>query len=132
MWLGSLHESETVEKLRSKATEKRWIGEGASVEDTVKVKGQMTLEALLNCFAAEADPRLPPYHHRTDELGRGGRGLRRGIPGMKAWVDELKSRGFAACKTHVDSRGLKTNAPMEQVIDTANAVTRARDMTSAS
>ena len=132
MWLGSLHESETVEKLRSKATEKRWIGEGASVEDTVKVKGQMTLEALLNSFAAEADPRLPPYHHRTDELGRGGRGLRRGIPGMKAWVDELKSRGFAACKTHVDSRGLKTNAPMEQVIDAANAVTRARDMTSAS
>ena len=44
----------------------------------------------------------------------------------------MKSRGFAACKTHVDSRGLKTNAPMEQVIDTANAVTRARDMTSAS
>ena len=131
MWLGPLHERSTVEKLRSKAAEKGWIGrEGASVEDGTKVKGQMSLEALLGSFAAESDPRLPPFHHRTDELGRSGRGLKRGIPAMKAWVEELKSRGFAACKTHVDSRGLKTNAPMEQIVDAANAVTHARDTAS--
>lgn len=131
MWLGPLHERSTVEKLRSKAAEKGWIGrEGASVEDGTKVKGQMSLEALLGSFAAESDPRLPPFHHRTDELGRSGRGLKRGIPAMKAWVEELKSRGFAACKTHVDSRGLKTNAPMEQIVDAANAVTHARDAAS--
>ena len=105
-------------------------GGRASAEDGAKVKGQMSLEALLGSFAAESDPRLPPFHHRTDELGRSGRGLKRGIPAMKAWVEELKSRGFAACKTHVDSRGLKTNAPMEQIVDAANAVTRARDAAS--
>ena len=51
----------TVES-RSKAAEKGWIGRaGASAEDGAKVS-QMSLEALLGSFAAESDPRLPPFH----------------------------------------------------------------------
>ena len=128
MWLGPLHERATVERLRVKALEKGWIGDG-SAGVVSKVKGQMTLEALLDVFATEADTRLPPFHHRTDELARSGRGLTRGIPPARAWIEELQHRGYAACRTHVDARGLKTDAPMDQVIDAANAVTRARDVT---
>ena len=89
-------------------------------------KGQKTTAKLLEMFDEESDPKLPPFYHRTDELARAGRGMIGGIPPMGAWIAELRRRGYAACKSHVDARGLKTNATVAEANSAANAVTAAR------
>ena len=68
---------------------------------------------------------MPPFYRRTDELARGGRGLENGIPPLDEWVAELQRRGFAACRSHVDARGLKSDAPMDDVLAAGNAVANA-------
>ena len=45
---------------------------------------------------------------------------------MNAWIAELRRRGYAACRSHVDARGLKTNATVAEANSAANAVTAAR------
>jgi len=87
-----------------------------------RVKGQLTLGDLLATFEAESDPRLPPFYLRTDEVARAGRGLLHGLPPRDAWLRRLRARGFAATRSHVNARGLKTDAPMADVVDAANAV----------
>ena len=53
-------------------------------------------------------------------------GMVGGIPPMHAWIAELRRRGYAACRSHVDARGLKTNATVAEANSAANAVTAAR------
>jgi len=132
MWTGPLHDAAAVQRLAREAEEVDWSGanssEDASCEndDASPMKGQKaSARELLAAFAAEADPALPPFYRRTDELARGGRGLEHGIPPLDEWVAELQRRGFAACRSHVDARGLKSDAPMDDVLAAGNAVANA-------
>ena len=50
---------------------------------------------------------------------------------LDAWIDELKNRGFAACRSHVDTRGIKTNATRNDAVEAANAVNDGRAGTTA-
>jgi tRNA (guanine26-N2/guanine27-N2)-dimethyltransferase len=135
MWTGPMHDAAAVQELAREAEEVAWSGAGekdddASAEDddsdASPMKGQKaSARELLAAFAAEADPALPPFYRRTDELARAGRGLEHGIPPLDEWVAELQRRGFAACRSHVDARGLKSDAPMDDVLAAGNAVANA-------
>ena len=133
MWLGPLHERETIRRLREREAAVGWDDDDETQGDASSAsareetpKGQKTTAKLLEVFEEESDPNLPPFYHRTDELGRAGRGMTGGIPPMDAWIAELRRRGFAACKSHVDARGLKTNATVAEANSAANAVTAAK------
>lgn len=129
MWLGPLHERETIRRLRAREAAVGWDDDedaSASGRREETPKGQKTTAKLLEMFESESDPKLPPFYHRTDELARAGRGMVGGIPPMNAWIAELRRRGYAACRSHVDARGLKTNATVAEANSAANAVTAAR------
>ena len=135
LWTGPLHDAAAVARLAREAEAVDWCGEtdehaslvsSESDDDASSVKGQKaSARELLAAFAAEADPALPPFYRRTDELARAGRGLKHGIPPLDAWIAELQRQGFAACRSHVDARGLKSNAPLDDVVAAANAVAAA-------
>jgi tRNA (guanine26-N2/guanine27-N2)-dimethyltransferase len=65
-------------------------------------------------MAGEAEPLLSPWYIHLDEVGRQGRLA--GPPGRDALAGELRRRGFAACATHIEPRGVKTNASMAECI----------------
>ena len=142
LWTGPLHDAAAVQRLAREADEVDWCGERDAsslvreyddderrIKETPSAsspKGQKaSARELLAAFAAEADPALPPFYRRTDELARAGRGLKYGIPPLDAWIAELQRQGFAACRSHVDARGLKSNAPLDDVVAAANAVAAA-------
>ena len=133
LWTGPLHDAAAVAALAREAEEVDFCGgddeDGVCEErDASSAKGQKaSAKALLAAFAAEADPALPPFYRRTDELARAGRGLKHGIPPLDAWIAELQTRGFAACRSHLDARGLKSDAPLEDVVAAANAVAAAKN-----
>ena len=142
LWTGPLHDAAAVQRLAREADEVDWCGEKDAsslvredddderrkkeTPSASSPKGQKaSARELLAAFAAEADPALPPFYRRTDELARAGRGLKYGIPPLDAWIAELQRQGFAACRSHVDARGLKSNAPLDDVVAAANAVAAA-------
>jgi tRNA (guanine26-N2/guanine27-N2)-dimethyltransferase len=140
LWTGPLHDAAAVAALAREAEEVdfcggddegRFSGEDGGVPEEHELsstKGQKaSAKELLAAFAAEADPALPPFYRRTDELARAGRGLKHGIPPLDAWIAELQTRGFAACRSHLDARGLKSNAPLDDVVAAANAVAAAKN-----
>jgi tRNA (guanine26-N2/guanine27-N2)-dimethyltransferase len=140
LWTGPLHDAAAVAALAREAEEVdfcggddegRFSGEDGGVPEEHELsstKGQKaSAKELLAAFAAEADPALPPFYRRTDELARAGRGLKHGIPPLDAWIAELQQRGFAACRSHLDARGLKSNAPLDDVVAAANAVAAAKN-----
>ncbi|CAL55953.1 tRNA (guanine(26)-N(2))-dimethyltransferase [Ostreococcus tauri] len=114
MWIGSLHERETVIAMRSEAEDLGWL------EDKSAARGQLSLHDLLHVFEEESDIQLSKVSHyfRTDELGRKGRARR--VPPRDALLDALRARGFAATRSSFDARGVKTNASIDDVIECAN------------
>jgi tRNA (guanine26-N2/guanine27-N2)-dimethyltransferase len=91
------------------------------------MKGQLSLRDLLDAFAGEADAVLArtPHYLRTDELARKGRARR--VPPRDVLIAALRADGFAATRSHIDPRGLKTNAAMAEVIACANRACEAID-----
>lgn len=133
MWLGPLHDLAHVRGLLAVAETKAWVHDEAKEKPA---KGQRNLREVLAALEEESDPNLPPWFYRTDELARkddeaaddegGFVQLEGPIPALDAWIDELKNRGFAACRSHVDTRGIKTNATRNDAVEAANAVNDGR------
>ncbi len=66
---------------------------------------------LLDALQHEAD--LPPFFVTTDELARR---LRASPPRLGRFLDALRALGFRAERTHFHPRGVKTDAPHEDVL----------------
>ena len=126
LWIGSLHDRATVDAMRDEADALGWLSDDDE-EESRRVKGQLSLGDLLDAFRAEADPALArsPHYFRTDELGRKGRAKR--VPPRDVLITALRAEGFAAARSHLDTRGLKTNASVSQVVECANRVCDALD-----
>ena len=126
LWIGSLHDRETVDAMRDEADALGWLSDDEE-DASRRVKGQLSLGDLLDAFRAEADPALArsPHYFRTDELGRKGRAKR--VPPRDVLITALRAEGFAAARSHLDPRGLKTNASVSQVVECANRVCDALD-----
>ena len=67
---------------------------------------------LLGILLDEADERLPPGFLSLDGIGR----HLASIPGRAALVSELRARGFAACRCHLDAKAIRTDARMREIL----------------
>ena len=70
-----------------------------------------SLMNLLQTIIKEAD--LPPLYYRVDLLGKR---LKKSIPPMKKLLDCIRNKGYEAIRPHMDSLGLKTNAPYNVIV----------------
>ena len=150
IWIGPLHDAETVEAMWTQADALGWLDDDDDDNDGDDVyttdddaenappprrrrrrrrreKGQLSLRDLLDAFRGEANPRLSGVAHyfRTDELGRKGRCTR--VPPRDVLITALRAEGHAATRSHIDPRGVKTNAGVNVVVDVANRAVAALD-----
>ena len=123
LWIGTLHDSDVVRGMRDEAERLGWLDDPSECRE----KGQMSLEDLLDAFIGESRPELTRVAHyfRTDELARKGRAAR--VPPRDVLTTALRANGFAATRSHIDSRGLKTNASVQEVVKCANEALSALD-----
>ncbi len=66
---------------------------------------------LLDLLQGEAD--LPPFFATTDELAQR---VRRSPPKLERFLDALRATGFRAARTHFHPRGVKTDAPHDEIL----------------
>ena len=137
IWIGPLHDAETVEAMWTQADAMGWLDDDDDDDDDDdtenpprrrrREKGQLSLCDLLDAFRGEANPRLSGVAHyfRTDELGRKGRCTR--VPPRDVLITALRAEGHAATRSHIDPRGVKTNAALNVVVDVANRAVAALD-----
>lgn len=92
-----------------------WLG---PVSDAAFVSGLapsewtgVATQRLLSLFQGEAD--LPPFFVTTDELASRDRGS---PPKLERFLDRLRDGGFHAARTHFHPRGVKTDAPFDDVL----------------
>ena len=123
LWIGPLHNADVVHRMRDEAERLGWLDDPTECKE----KGQMSLEDLLDAFVGEALPALNGVAHyfRTDELARKGRAAR--VPPRDVLTTALRAHGFAATRSHIDPRGLKTNASVQEVVKCANDALSALD-----
>lgn len=69
-------------------------------------------EAARLLARCQAEASLPPFFVTTDELSRD---LRSPPPKLSAFLEGLQTLGFAAVRTHFHLRGVKTDAPYEDI-----------------
>ena len=93
LWTGPLHEPAVVRSL---------VPSPWSLPSTAR---------LLATLQAEAD--LPAYFVTTDELAAAARGS---PPGIERLLDGLRSAGYRAARTHFHPRGVRTDAPYDEVV----------------
>lgn len=88
LWLGPLATPDVLSAL----VPSEWTGPAAA--------------RLLDRLRAEAE--MPPFFVTTDDLARSSRGS---PPRLERFLDNLRSMGFRATRTHFHTRGVKTDAP---------------------
>ncbi|KAL4421997.1 hypothetical protein ABPG77_005427 [Micractinium sp. CCAP 211/92] len=90
-------------------------------EAAAEAEGQGAAAAAQASAAAQAGQPaargLPPWFARTNDVGRAGQLAR--PPPRDALLEELRRRGFLACRTHVDPSGIKTTASLAQMVAAA-------------
>jgi tRNA (guanine26-N2/guanine27-N2)-dimethyltransferase len=92
LWIGPLHDPAFIRRL----TPNRWTTPQAA--------------RLLSTLQGEAD--LPPFFVTTDELAAVEHGS---PPKLAAFIDALRDRGHRATRTHFHPRGVRTDAPFDEV-----------------
>jgi len=99
LWTGSLWDLDFVDEVYQAYREKAYLHE----------------RHLLNILKAiNRESRAPPLYYSVKEFSRAFR-VREVSP--KTLINELRSKGFLACKTHFDPKGFKTNATINIIRD---------------
>lgn len=94
LWLGPLHDSETLEAMKTLAEERSWL----------------SLIPLLERMITEAD--FPPYAYGLGELAKWNRS---DPPNRDRFFQTLQDQGYRACVTHWNPEAFKTDAPWSKV-----------------
>jgi tRNA (guanine26-N2/guanine27-N2)-dimethyltransferase len=125
LWHGPLHDPVELVQLAALADELGWSDAPPFEAGTPQAAAvpRRSLRALLAVLQEEADPRLPPFFVRLDDISRAG--LVERTPPRDALIQELRHRGHAASRTHCADRALKTSAPWAEVLDAARSITQA-------
>ncbi|KAJ3676494.1 hypothetical protein LUZ60_003906 [Juncus effusus] len=108
VWTGPLHDEEYLGEMLELA--KSW-GWHCKSDDKSKCDD---LNKLLNLMIDECDIRLPPGFISIDEIGRRAK---LNTPALSTFINTLKSEGYAACRSHIDSTAIKTNCSMASCIN---------------
>lgn len=77
-----------------------------------KKNSPSALGDLLDLLIEESDVRLPPGYTALDRVGR----QLASNPGRDKLVAELRARGFAAARCHLDARAFRTDARMVDIL----------------
>jgi len=93
LWTGPMHDPAVVRSL---------VPSSWSLPSTAR---------LLATLQAEAD--LPAYFVTTDELAAEARGS---PPGLARFLEGLRSDGYRAARTHFHPRGVRTDAPYDEIL----------------
>ncbi|NJM99804.1 MAG: tRNA (guanine-N1)-methyltransferase [Phormidesmis sp. RL_2_1] len=105
MWLGPLHDSETLTNMQHIMIEHH----AQQPSDS-----GVHCQELLAMMQAEAT--MPPYHYTLAEIGRRGK---MDIPPRQSLIEKLQQQGFQATRTHLSAQAIKTNAPIARCIQLA-------------
>ena len=87
--------------------EARKLLEGSEAQEVVAV-------ALVVGELAEGEALLPPYHF---DLHEASRRLKISPPPVASVVEELRSMGFRASRTHFSPTGIKTDASYSEFLE---------------
>ncbi|MBP0018321.1 MAG: tRNA (guanine-N1)-methyltransferase [Cyanobacteria bacterium SBLK] len=101
MWLGVLHDRDTLKKMQNLAREWHWYYQ----------------EKLLEIMAREAD--FPPYFYTLGEIGRRGK---MDVPSRSRLISALQNHGDRATVTHLDPQAIKTDANLATCIEIARSL----------
>eukprot|EP00892_Ulva_mutabilis_P005020 jgi/Ulvmu1/2890/UM146_0032.1 len=116
MWLGPLHDTAFVQAMQQQAEQRGWTGHAFTDSTGVKLTGHnppKPLERLLELLLAESEPELPPWCTLLSDV-KACCGLLQ-IPRRDDLIEALRSEGFVACATHMESRAIKTSATIAQM-----------------
>ncbi len=101
LWLGALHDPQTVGRMAQLAQQWRW-------SDCERLLAVMQVEAT-----------LPPYYYTVRDLGRRGR---IDSPRRAHLIQSLQEAGYRASQTHLDPEAVKTDASFHDCLQVARAM----------
>jgi tRNA G26 N,N-dimethylase Trm1 len=76
----------------------------------IELRQERRILKLLRLIREEAE--APPLYYVTDKVCGG---LNLSVPPLMRVIEEVRRQGFQAFATHFNSRGVKTDAPAEEV-----------------
>jgi tRNA (guanine26-N2/guanine27-N2)-dimethyltransferase len=103
MWLGELHNSEYLLKMKAIAESLQWFN----------------VVRLISIMIAEAA--LPPYFFSLRSLGQRGK---LDLPPRDLLIQALQEQGYQASLTHINPEAIKTNADLNTCIAIAKKLTK--------
>ncbi|KAL2642401.1 hypothetical protein R1flu_009988 [Riccia fluitans] len=114
LWIGPLHDRNQVEGMTELAREWGWINSVGARSISNSPVDMHILKELLEVMVDESQPGLPSGYVRMDQIGKRGK-VR--VPRRKDFIDRLQQEGYAASRSHIEPRAVKTNCPMDQCIE---------------
>ncbi|NJN23262.1 MAG: tRNA (guanine-N1)-methyltransferase [Acaryochloridaceae cyanobacterium RL_2_7] len=103
MWLGPLHSGAFIDQMTQLAEQWTWLAPSQLLE-------RMQTEAT-----------MPPYYYPLAEVGARGR---MDIPPKDLLISTLKEQGFRACESSLFLAAIKTDAPLNEVLQLAKGLIR--------
>ena len=110
LWTGPLYDGDALRQMQSDALERGWLRDTPAGRQL-----RSTLDLMLD---EVHDPRLFPVPLYTS-IDAVARRAKLPTPRIDDLSTALRRRGFAVAKTHIDPKGLRTDAPMSACISAA-------------
>ncbi len=107
LWIGELASKEVLDELIKEASSEKY-----SYLTTIN-----RIKELIDNLKCET-PIIKPYY-RLDKICSL---IHRSMPKMSSVIECLISKGYRACRSHFDYRGIRTNAPISEIIDCINSL----------
>ncbi len=102
LWIGVLADKEILEKLYEETSNSKY--------EYLSTIGRM--RSLIEQLRCET-PILKPYYRLDKICSR----IHKSMPKTSSVIECLVSKGYRACRSHFDYRGIRTDAPINELID---------------
>ncbi len=119
IWLGPLHDKQTIKEMERKAREAKERAEQEKKEKGEKGEGGkrgLWRKSLVyvEAFEKELNIDKPYFFSLPDVFKRYG--IKGNMLSVKKVISLLRQKGYKAEPTHIDSEGVKTNASVEELV----------------
>ncbi|KAF5836780.1 S-adenosyl-L-methionine-dependent methyltransferase [Dunaliella salina] len=122
IWTGPLHDRDELQSIADEAAARGWQGysfddgsqwsQNKARELRSKKNGPQRLEDVLQVMLGEADERLKPGFMNMEYLGK----HLMSYPPRDVLIAELRSKGFAASRSHLETKAFRTSATLQEII----------------
>ncbi|CAI9091859.1 OLC1v1026961C1 [Oldenlandia corymbosa var. corymbosa] len=103
LWTGPLHQTSHLKKMLNLAERWGWISNSSG----------KSLKKLLELMIDESDPNLPFGYLKMDEVSRR---VKLNSPSIEAVMNTLHKVGYAASRSHITPKAIKTNCRMAECL----------------